>query len=177
MATRFVNVDRLTPFLLPPDLREWVREDDMVHFILDTVELLPLTKFHVNRRGSGSEQYPPKMMLALLIYSYATGLFSSREIEQASYSIVSVRYLCANTHPDHDTICRFRRQNKALLEETFVKVLELASELKIAKVGTVAIDGTKVAANASKHSAVSHGRAGEIIQRLKGERADLVGQG
>jgi hypothetical protein len=114
------------------------------------------------------------MMLSLLIYSYATGTFSSRGIEGMTYSHVSVRYLCANTHPDHDTINRFRKENKGLLEETFVKVLELARELKLARVGTVAIDGTKVAANASKHSAVSHGRAGEIIERLTGEVQALL---
>lgn len=174
MASRFVSVDRHTPLLLPPDLREWVRADDLVHFILDAVEVLPLQQFQVNGRGSGSEQYPPKMMLALLIYSYATGTFSSRAMEQLTYHHVSVRYLCANTHPDHDTINEFRRNNKALLEETFVKVLELAHEMKLAKVGTVAIDGTKVAANASKHAAVSYGRAGEIITRLEEEVQALL---
>jgi transposase len=141
---------------------------------LEAVESLPLQKFRLNHRGSGSEQYPPKMMLSLLIYCYATGTFSSRAIEELTHSHISVRYLCANTHPDHDTINRFRKDNKALLEETFVKVLELARELKIAKVGTVAIDGTKVSANASKHSAVSYGRAGEIMERLKGEVQELL---
>lgn len=174
MSTRFVNVDRQTPLLFPPDLRDWVRQDDLVHFVLDAVEVLPLHKLRVNGRGTGSEQFPPKMMLALLIYSYATGTFSSRAIEGMTYSHVSVRYVCANTHPDHNTICRFRVANRALLEETFVKVLELAGELKLSQVGTVAIDGTKVAANASKHAAVSYGRAGEIIKRLEGEVQELL---
>lgn len=174
MATRFVNVDRLTPLLFPPDLRDWVRDDDLAHFVLDAVDALGLEMFRVNRRGSGSEQYPPKMMLSLLIYGYATGTFSSRALEQLTYSHVSVRYVCANTHPDHDTISTFRRENKALLEETFVKVLELACELKLAKVGTVAIDGTRIAANASKHSCVSYGRAGAIIERLQGEVESLL---
>src|SRR5579862_1544770 len=98
MSTRFVNVDRQTPLLFPPDLRDWVRKDDLVHFILDAVETLPLV-FRVNRRGSGSEQFPPKMMLSLLIYSYATGTFSSRAMEELTYSHVSMRYLCENTHP------------------------------------------------------------------------------
>ena len=174
MSSRFVNIDRQTPLMFPPDLRDWIRGDDMVHFILDAVEMLPLVRFRVNSRGSGSEQYPPKMMLSLLIYCYATGTFSSRAIEELTYSHVSVRYLCANTHPDHDTINRFRRENKALLEEFFVKVLELARELKLVKVGTVAIDGTKIMANASKHSAVSYGRAGEIVARLQGEVRELL---
>jgi len=174
MSTRFVNVDRSTPLLFPPDLRDWVREDDIVHLIVETVEILPLRQVRVNHRGTGSAQYPPQMMLALLIYCYATGTFSSREIEAMTYSQVSVRYLCANTHPDHDTICRFRRENKALLEETFVQVLELAAEMELSHLGTVAIDGTKVAANASKYHAVSYGRAGEIIERLEGEVQALL---
>jgi transposase len=174
MSTRLVNVDRQTPMMFPPDLRDWVRPEDLVHFVVEAVELLPLVKFRLNRRGSGSEQYPPKMMLSLLIYCYSTGTFSSRAIEELTYSHISVRYLCANTHPDHDTINRFRKDNKALLEETFVKVLELARELKLVKMGTVAIDGTKIAANASKHSAVSYGRAGEIVERLKGEVQELL---
>ena len=160
--------------MFPPDLRDWVRADDLVHFVLDAVDLLPLVKFRVNHRGSGSEQYPPKMMLSLLIYGYSTGTFSSRAIEEMTYSNISIRYLCANTHPDHDTINRFRKDNKALLEETFIKVLELARELKLSKVGTVCIDGTKIGANASKHSAVSYGRAGEIIERLKVEVQELL---
>lgn len=146
----------------------------MVHFVLDAVEALDLRQVRVNSRGTGSEQYPPRMMLALLIYAYANGTFSSRQIEGMTYSQVSVRYLCANTHPDHDTICTFRRQNKALLEEAFAKVLELAQEMKLLKVGTVAIDGTKVKANASKHSAVSYGRAGELTEQLRLEVASLV---
>ena len=174
MATRFVNVDRETSMLFPPDLRDWVRKDDLVHFVLEAVELLPLSNLRLNRRGTGSEQYPPRLLLSLLIYSYATGVFSSRRIEGLTHSHVSVRYLCANTHPDHDTICSFRRENGKLLQETFVKVLEMAAELKFLKVGTIAIDGSKVAANASKHSAVSHGRAGELIAMLEEEVKELL---
>ena len=77
MSTRFVDIDRSTPMLLPPDMRSWVPEDDLVHFVLEAVEMVPLTEFEVNQRGTGSAQYPPRMMLALLIYCYANGLFSS----------------------------------------------------------------------------------------------------
>ena len=174
MGARLVNIDRSTPLLLPPDLRDWVREDDLVHFVLDAIEALPLTQFRLNHRGTGSEQYPPRMLLALLVYSYSTGTFSSRQIEALTHLNVAVRFLCANTHPDHDTICTFRRQNKALLQETFVRVLELAAELKLLRVGTVAIDGTKVLANASKHSAVSYERAGEMIRQLELEVSQLL---
>jgi transposase len=111
MATRFVTIDRETPLLLPPDLRDWVPEDHLAHFILDAVAALDLTQVKVNERGTGSAQYPPTMLLALLIYSYATGTFGSRRIEQNSYDSVPVRLITADTHPDHDTICTFRRNN------------------------------------------------------------------
>lgn len=154
MPARWVNIDPSTPMFLPPDRRDGVRQDDRVHFVLDAVEALPLTPFRVHHRGTGSEQYPPRRLRALLIDGYATGTFSSRPIEALTFLHVAVRSLCANTHPDHDTIGTFRRENQALLRETFVKVLELAAELKRVRMGTVAIAGTKVLANASKHSAV-----------------------
>ncbi len=121
MAARFVNVDHDTPLLLPPDLRDWVRRDHLVHLVMDAVAQLDLQAARVNERGTGDEQYPPGMMLGLLIYSYATGVFSSRQIEGATYESVAVRLLCADTHPDHDTICTFRRQNGALLARSFAR--------------------------------------------------------
>jgi transposase len=178
MAPRFVTIDRDTPLLLPPNLQDWVPEDHLVHFILDAVAALNLSQVKVNERGTGSAQYPPEMLLALLIYSYATGTFGSRRIEQNTYDSVPVRLITADTHPDHDTICTFRRENKAVLTESFVKVLQLAQELKVLQFGqiTVAVDGTKVLANASKHSAVSYERAGEMIEQLELEVKQLVGK-
>src|SRR5208337_2079529 len=116
------------------------------------------------------------MLLALLLYCYATGVFSSRRIEQATTDSVPVRMICGDTHPDHDTICTFRRENRTLLQETFVRVLELAQALKFLQVGqiTVAVDGTKVLANASKHAAVSYEHAGKTIQQLDLEIKDLL---
>ena len=133
------------------------RKTAWFHFIIDAVETLDLKKFSVNNRGSGSAQYPPSMMLSLLVYCYATGRFSSREIEQASYYDVAVRYICGgDKHPDHDTICAFRLKNREVFKEAFVKVLMIAGELGyLKKVGGVSVDGTKIKANASKHSAVS----------------------
>jgi transposase len=176
MATRFVPIDRDTPLLLPPNLRDWVPADHLVHFIIDAVDALDLRQVKVNTRGTGSEQYPPPMMLGLLIYSYATGLFGSRRIEQSTYDSVPVRLLTADTHPDHDTLCTFRRENQALLTESFIKVLQLAQQLKVLKFGqlTVAADGTKVLASASKHSAVSYQRAGEMIAQLELEVQQLL---
>ena len=176
MATRYVNIDRDTAQLLPPDLRDWVPADHVVHFIIDAVEQLEVSAAGVNERGTGSEQYPPRMLLGLLIYSYATGTFSSRQIERSTHENVAVRLLCADTHPDHDTLCTFRRQNAELLGACFAQVLELAAGCGVLKVGgiTVAIDGTKNLANASKHSAVSYEHAGQTMRQLDLEIAQLL---
>jgi len=174
MPARFVDLDRQTPMFLPYDLREWVPAGHIVHVILEAVEQIPTAHFRINHRGSGSEQYPPTMLLALLIYCYATGRFGSRTIEAASYSDVAVRYLCANHHPDHDTICTFRTANEAAFKAAFVTVLQMAQHLKLTKLGTVSIDGTKIQANASKHAAVSYARAGEMLVQLELEVQELM---
>ncbi len=176
MAAQFVTIDRETTMLLPPDLRDWIPEDSMVHFIIDAVDSLEIQGFSVNERGSGSPQYPPSMMLALLVYSYATGRFSSREIEQATYYDVAIRYLCGgDKHPDHDTICSFRTRNREAFKEAFVKVLLLAQEMgHLKKVGGIAVDGTKIMANASKHAAVSYKRSEEMIKQLELEIEQLT---
>lgn len=162
--------------LLPPDLRDGVRRDHIVHFIIDAVDSLPAEEFLFNRRGTGDEQYPPRMMLSLLIYCYATGRFSSRGIENATHEDVAVRYICGgDLHPDHDTLCTFRRKNRKLFEKAFVEVLLMAQESAgLRKVGTVSVDGTKIKANASKHSAVSYKHAGEQIELLRKEVEQLT---
>lgn len=169
MSTRYVNVDRETPMLLPPDLQEWVADNDLVKFVVEAVSATDLRTAQVNVRGTGSEQYPPEMMLALLIYSYATGLFSSRKLERATYDSIAVRYLCANTHPDHDTIAKFRRENGGLIRQCFVQVLELAVELGLLKLGTISIDGTKIKAAASKRRTVNEEQLAEQIRVLEQE--------
>jgi transposase len=176
MSTRFIPIDRDTPMLLPPDLREWLPENHLVHFILEVVETLPLVGFQVNVRGTGSAQYPPSMLLSLLIYCYETGRMGSRQIEAATYTDVAVRYICGGDHhPDHDTICTFRRQNGLLFAESFVKVLAYAQELGVLKKrGGASVDGTKIAANASKHAAVSYQRAGERLAELEHEVQELL---
>ena len=174
--TRFVSVDHDTPMLLPPDLRHWVPDNHMVHFVMDAIKVLRLDDAKLNTRGTGSAQYPPTMMLGLLIYCYATGTFSSRKIEQLTHDSVAVRYLCAQHHPDHDSICKFRRENMALLESSFHQVLECAARTRFLKVGnlTLAVDGTKILASASKHSAVSHGHATGQMQLLADEISQLM---
>src|SRR5208283_292032 len=174
MAERLVNVDRDTPMLLPVDLRQWVPEDDLVHFVINAVETMNLSAVSVNSRGSGSKQYPPRMMLALVIYSYANGVFGSRRIERCTYRDVAVRYLTGDTHPDHDTICAFRRENGPLIKQAFVEVLRVAREMKLLKVGTVSVDGTHIRANASKHKSLRYDRAGELERLLEKDVAELM---
>jgi transposase len=152
--------------LLPPDLRDWIPEDDMVHFVIEAVEGMHLGNLRVNRHGSGSQQYPPKMMLTLLIYCYANGIFSSRRIERATYRDIAVRFLTADTHPDHDTICAFRRANFEAMTEAFLHVLHLARSMGVLKVGTISVDGTHIKANASKDKNVRYDRAGELDRQL-----------
>ena len=176
MSARFVNIDHDTPMLLPPDLRDWVPAGHMVHFIMDAVKALDLSLAHINQRGTGSAQYPPAMMLGLLIYCYATGTFASRRVETLTYENVAVRFLTGDTHPDHDSICKFRRENKDLLSSAFHQILELAAHARVLQVGdiTVAIDGTKILANASKHSAVSYGHAVKQMQLANEQIAELL---
>lgn len=176
MAAKFVSVDHDSPLLLPPDLRDWLPSDHMVHFIMDAVNALDLHSARVNHKGTGSAQYPPSMMLGLLIYCYATGTFSSRRIETLTHENVAVRFLCADTHPDHDSICKFRRNNKELLGSCFHQVLELAGSAEVFKIGdiTVAIDGTKILANASKHSAMSHGHLEKQMMLAQEQIAQLM---
>lgn len=182
MGERYVNIDRQTPMLMPVDMREWVAENELARLILEAVEMCDLSAARVNVRGSGSEQYPPGMMLALLIYCYARGVFSSRRIERASYESVAVRYLCANTHPDHDRIARFRRENRKLYEQCFAQVLSLAREAGVLKVGTVSLDGSRMAGAGSREAVRSleqiEGELRELAAQLgeKAEQADLLGQ-
>jgi transposase len=168
MSVRYKVIDHDTPLLLPPSLHDWVGEDHLVHVIKEAVELLDLGPALANGRGTGDTQYPPGMLLALLIFSYATGTFSSRKIERASYDHVPTRYLCGDTHPDHDTICAFRVRHGELFKRVFAQVIEMAARSGMLKIGgiAVAIDGTKIVANASKHRAVSYGYAGEKMQAL-----------
>jgi transposase len=148
----------------------------MVHFVIEAVESMRLPSLKVNRRGSGSEQYPPKMMLALLIYCYSNGIFSSRRVERATYRDVAVRFLSADTHPDHDTICTFRRENFEAVSEAFLQVLQLARSMGVLKVGTVSVDGTHVSASASKDKNVRYDRAGELDRQLQQDIAELLEQ-
>ena len=174
--SNFKSYERDQPLLMPIDLREWVAGDDLVHFIIEAAERVDISAFHVSRTGSGVAQYHPRMMLALLVYCYANGIFSSRKIEQATYRHVSVRYIAANTHPDHDTIAKFRRDNAAAFQTAFAQILLLAKEMNILKVGMVSVDGTKIDANASKIKSLRFDRIQALRAQLETDIKDLMAQ-
>ena len=172
--SNFRDVDRQTAFLLPPSVDEWLPEKHLARFVVEVVEALDLRVLSGSYRGSGSASYHPSMLLGLLVYGYATGVFSSRKLERATYDLVAFRFVAANDHPDHDTIATFRRRFFKDIEGLFVQVLSLAREMGMLKMGTVALDGTKIHANASRHSALSYEHAGKIEAQLKAEVADLL---
>ena len=172
--SNFRTIDRETGFLLPPSVDEWLPEKHLARFVVEVVEGLDLRAMSGSYRGSGSASYHPRMLLGLLVYCYATGVFSSRKLERATYDSVAFRFIAANDHPDHDTIAAFRRRFLAEIEALFVQVLLLAREIGVLKMGTVALDGTKISANASRHSALSYEHAGKIEAQLKAEVADLM---
>jgi transposase len=170
----FRQVDRETGFLLPPSVDEWLPEQHLARFVVEVIDRLDLSRMVKSYRGSGSASYHPSVMLGLLVYGYATGVFSSRKLERATYDSVAFRFIAANDHPDHDTIASFRRRFLEEIEALFVEVLLVAREMGLLKLGTVALDGTKIHANASRHSALSYEHAGKIEAQLKAEVAELL---
>ena len=170
----FRVIDRETGFLLPPSVDEWLPETHLARFVVEVIERLDLSATVGSYRGSGSASYHPALLLSILVYGYATGVFSSRKLERATYDLVAFRFITANEHPDHDTIATFRRRFLKDIEGLFVRVLELAREMGVLKLGTVALDGTKILANASRHSALSYEHAGKIEAQLKAEVAELM---
>jgi transposase len=170
----FVPFSRDRSFLLPPDLKDWLPDDDLAHFIVAAVERVPLDAFQAKSAAGGKAQYHPRLMLALLVYCYANGVFSSRRIERATHRDIGARFVAANLHPDHDTIAAFRRANRAAFEAAFLRVLLLAREAGLLRVGNVAIDGTKIDANASKIRSVRYDRARELRSKLAADIAALA---
>ena len=172
--SNFRTIDRETGFLLPPSVDEWLPEKHLARFVVDVIEGLALRAMSGSYRGSGSASYHPRMLLGILVYGYATGVFSSRKLERATYDSVAFRFIAANDHPDHDTIAAFRRRFLKEIEALFIQVLLLAREMGVLKMGTIGLDGTKIHANASRHSALSYEHAGKIEAQLKAEVADLM---
>ena len=172
--SRFVQVDRDTAYLLPPSVQEWLPKDHLARYVVDVVEALDLSELVRQYAGRGSDAHHPGTLLALFIYGYATGVHASRAIERASYDSVAFRFVAGNTHPDHDTIATFRRRFGEQIKALFVQVLQIAQANGLLKLGNVALDGTKVKANASRHSALSHGHALRLREQLQAEVEQLL---
>ena len=165
MAQNFLTCDREQSFLLPPDLRDWLPEDHLAWFVVDVVGVMDLAGFYAGYRedGLGRAAYEPSMMVALILYCWSRGIRSSRRIERACLEDVACRVIAANQRPDHATIARFIERHQGALADLFGEVLVLCADAGLATVGVVAIDGTKVAANANRDRTMSYGQIAEAI--------------
>jgi len=172
--SRFRPIDRATDYLLPPSVQEWLPESHLARYVVDVVEGLDLSELERAYAGRGSDAYHPALLLSLLIYGYATGTHSSRKIERATYDSLAFRFIACDQHPDHDTLAHFRRRFGKEFAAIFVQVLQVARENQLSRFGTVSLDGTKLRANASKHSALSHGHAEKIEAQLKAEVQEML---
>src|ERR1035438_3808218 len=172
--SNFRPISRNTGFLLPPSVDEWLPQRHLARFVVEVIDGLDLSELVKAYRGSGSAPYHPAMLLGLLVYGYSTKVFSSRAIERATHDSVAFRYIAGNEHPDHDTIAAFRKRFLPQLRSLFIEVLRLARTMGMLKLGTVALDGTKVHANASRHSALSYGHAKKIEKQLRKEVQQLL---
>ena len=172
--SNFRPVDRDMDYLLPPSVNEWLPERHLARFVVEVVDGLDLSTMSRSYRGSGSAPYHPSVLVGLLVYGYASGVFSSRQLERATYDSVAFRFVASNQHPDHDTIASFRRRFLPRIEALFVEVLQVAREMGLLKLGTIGLDGTKIHADASRHSALSWDHANRIEAQLKAEVAELM---
>jgi transposase len=176
--TRFRDYSPSQDFLLPPSLREWLPSDHLANFISDVVDALDLSEIvdaYDNSQG-GQAPFHPLLMTKLLLYAYCIGVPSSRRIEKSTYEVIPFRVLSANQHPDHDTISEFRKRHLVALSRIFLQVLELCRRAGLVKLGHVALDGTKVKANASKHKAMSYDRMQRKADELQAEIARLLAE-
>ena len=172
--SHFHTIDRDTDFLLPPSVQEWLPEGHLARYVVEVVEGLDLSDLERAYAGKGSTAYHPAMLLSLLIYGYATGCYSSRQIERATYDSLAFRFIACNRHPDHDTLASFRRRFGKEFQAVFVQVLQVARENQLSRFGRVSLDGTKIHANASRHSGLSYGYAEAIEAQLKAEVQQLL---
>jgi len=174
MSVNFIESDRKTPFLLPPSIEDWLPEGHLARFVVEIVEQLDLSSLTEPYTGRGSQPHHPAMLVALLFYGYAVGVFSSRKIERSTYDSVAFRYIAANSHPDHDTIAHFRKRFLQELTGLFVQILWVARQMGVLKLGNVSLDGSKVKAHASKHKALSYEHACKLEAQWKNEVAQLL---
>ena len=174
MSDKFQPINRDTPYLLPPSLQDWLPEKHLARFVVDIVDQLDLSELVKRYGGGGKQPYHPAVLLALLFYGYATGVFSSRKLEQATHDSVAFRFITGDAHPDHDTIATFRKRFLPELEGLFVQMLVVAKAMDLLKLGKVSLDGTKIKANASKHKAMSWGYANKLEEQLRREVQELL---
>jgi transposase len=174
MPVEFVTIDRDTPYLLPPSVQDYLPEDHLARFVAEMVDQLDMSTLLGVYAGKGKKPYHPTMLVALLFYGYATGTFSSRKLEKVTYDSIAYRYLCANTHPDHDTIASFRKRFLKELKGFFIEILLIGQAMGLVKLGTVSLDGTKIKANASKHKALSWAHANKLEAQLETEVEALL---
>ena len=175
MSKQFISANRQQAYLLPPSLDEWLPQKHLARFILEIVEQLDLTSIYKHYQGEGGKKaYRPEVLLSLLFYGYATGTFSSRKIEAATYDSIAFRFISANTHPDHDTIANFRQRFLIEIEELFIAILLIAKDMKMLKLGKVSLDGTKLKANASKSKALSYAYIQKLEEQLRQEIQTLL---
>ena len=172
MSNQFIPIERDQPFVIP--VQEWLEQDHLARFVVAIVDGLDVSALEASYGGGGSQPYPPKMMLALLFYGYATGIFSSRKLEQATYELIPVVYVTGNTHPDHNSINAFRKRFLGELGGLFTQILLRAYGLGVLRLGDVSLDGTKIHANASKHKALSWGYANRLEGQLREEVDELL---
>ena len=171
---RFLPIDRDSAYLFPPSVQDWLPETHLARYIANVIESLDLSGIERAYASRGSDAYHPASLMSLLIYGYATGVFSSRKIEMATYDSVAFRYLACNRHPDHDTLATFRRRFGEAFQALFVQVLQIAQANQLSQFGTISLDGTKLHANASRHSALSYEHAGKLETQLKQEVQELL---
>ena len=171
---RFRLIDREIDYLLPPSVQDWLPPSHLARYVVDVVEGLDLSAIERAYAGRGSDAYHPALLLSLLIYGYATGTHSSRKIERATYDSLAFRFIACDQHPDHDTLANFRRRFGEQFTAIFVQVLQLARENQLSRFGTVSLDGTKIHANASRHSALSYGHAQKIEAQLHAEVQEML---
>jgi transposase len=179
MGKSFRADDLNQSLLFPPSLHDWLPDNHLARFLADVVSALDLEAIYSSyneKDGRGLSAYAPAMMVRVLLYGYATGIYSSRKIQTKTYDDVAFRFLSADEHPDHSTLAEFRKRHLQALAGLFLQALQLCAKAGLVKLGHVAIDGTKIKANASKHKAMSYGRMGETEQRLKQEIEALLKQ-
>ena len=171
---QFISANRDQQMLIPYYLGDWLPKNHLARFIVDILDKLNFKHVYNSYKPGGSKAYDPRMLLGLIFYGYSTGVFSSRKIETATYDSVAFRFISVNQHPDHDTVSTFRKRFLPEIKQWFKEILLIGKELGLLKLGNIYIDGTKVQANASRHSAMSYEYMEKLERQLEEEIDKLL---